>query len=370
MIEPIRPVPDKLVGVKTKLGRIQSLGALGLPASTKLLAPLGDEVNARAVLHSFLNERSQHYRANMSSLVTAFDSSSCLSAYLAWGNLSVRQIYQATQARRTELKVDNHVENRAEDSGDKSGDKNKDWLVLLASFSSHLQWHNHFIQKLEDQPTLEFVNTNRRLDGLRENNFNQAYFEAWRTGQTGYPMVDACMRALTQTSWLNFRMRAMIVSFASYFLWLHWHETGQYLDKHWGKHWGKHWIDFESGIYWPQMQSGVTGINSVRIYPPRKQVEDQDPKGVFIRQWVPELQDVPASYLSAPYTMPEMVQQMAGCTTGKDYLAPIVDPKTSYTKAKQRMRDAKLSPAVQTLKYEVLERHGSRATPSRRRSGW
>ena len=86
-------------------------------------------------------------------------------------------------------------------------------------------------------------------------------------------MVDACMRALRHTGWLNFRMRAMMASFSSYHLWLHWREPAMYL--------GGLFLDFEPGIHFSQfqMQSGTTGINTIRIYSPAKQAKDQDPQG-------------------------------------------------------------------------------------------
>ena len=351
MRQSVVPIPETLTSPKLKSGRIPSLKRLDLPSSSKSLTPVGGESCALEVLNSFLFERGQFYRSEMSSPVTAFEGSSRLSPYLAWGNISVRQAYQAALARRRELQETKREENEG-------------WLPSLTSFLSRLRWHDHFVQKLEDQPSLEFLNTNRGFDGLRENEFNEDYFEAWKAGQTGYPMIDACMRCIQETGWLNFRMRALVTSFASYHLWLHWRETGLHL--------GKHWLDFEPGIHWTQMQmqSGVTGINTIRIYSPRKQVLDQDPDGVFIKRWVPELAEVPRPYLSEPHTMPQLVQGMAGCVVGKDYPAPIVDPKEAYDRAKRRMTEAKFSPEVQALRHQVYRRHGSRATPSRRRSGW
>ena len=177
---------------------------------------------------------------------------------------------------------------------------------------------------MEDEPSIEFYNFNRAYDGLREDEFNQDYFEAWCHGQTGYPMVDACMRALHQTGWINFRMRAMLVSFASYHLWLHWREPALYL--------ARLFIDYEPGIHYSQiqMQSGVTGINTVRIYSPIKQVIDQDPQGLFIRRYVPELAEVPEKHLAEPHKMTAMEQTLFRCRIGKDYPEPIVDP-VSYT---------------------------------------
>jgi deoxyribodipyrimidine photo-lyase len=120
-------------------------------------------------------------------------------------------------------------------------------------------------------------------------------------------------------------MRAMLVSFASNHLWLDWRTFAPWL--------GRQFLDYEPGIHYPQvqMQSGTTGINTVRIYSPRKQVEDHDPRGEFIRRWVPELAAVPDEHLAEPHLMPELLQAMVGCTIGVDYPAPIVEhpPRTA-----------------------------------------
>lgn len=210
------------------------------------------------------------------------------------------------------------------------------------------------MQKLEDEPRIEFENMNRAYDGLREEQFNQRYFEAWCEGRTGYPLVDACMRALHQHSWINFRMRAMLVSFASYHLWLHWRPTAVYL--------AQHFLDFEPGIHFSQfqMQSGTTGINTLRIYSPIKQVKDQDPEGKFIREFVPELFDVPIEYIAEPHKMPRMLQTMAGCVIGRDYPKPIVDHQTAYRAARARMDVARKNPAAWSESRQVMKRHGSR----------
>ena len=111
----------------------------------------------------------------------------------------------------------------------------------------------------------------------------------------GYPFIDACMRALKQRGWINFRMRAMLVSFASYHLWLDWRLFRDWL--------ACQFIDYEPGIHYSQiqMQSGLTGINTLRIYNPVKQGMDHDPAGVFIREWVPELKGIVGEAIHQPW---------------------------------------------------------------------
>jgi deoxyribodipyrimidine photo-lyase len=224
----------------------------------------------------------------------------------------------------------------------------------LRAWSGRLRWHCHFMQKLESEPAVEFHNFSRVCDGLREGTFNEAHFAAWCEGRTGYPMVDACMRSLRATGWLNFRMRAMLVSFASYHLWLHWRETGLFL--------ARQFLDFEPGIHWSQMQmqSGTTGINTLRMYSPAKQAREHDPQGLFIRRWVPELARVPLPYLAEPWTMPPSVEHLAGCVIGKDYPAPIVDEKSALQQAKERLYGLRRQDAARLQADAVQARHGSR----------
>jgi deoxyribodipyrimidine photo-lyase len=212
-----------------------------------------------------------------------------LSAHLAYGSISLRSVHQAVEERSRRLRA---LRADGEDIG-------RDWLQSLASFGKRLRWHCHFIQKLESEPRLEFENMARAYDGLREADFDLAKFDAFVAGKTGYPMVDACVRSLEKTGWLNFRMRAMLVSFASYDLWLHWRPTALFL--------ARQFVDYEPGIHYSQvqMQSGVTGINALRIYSPTKQLRDQDPEGRFVRRWVPELEGVPLEHLAEPHRIRE-----------------------------------------------------------------
>jgi deoxyribodipyrimidine photo-lyase len=345
MSQPVSPAPERIedVGLDAPAG-VRTLEELGVDAPKMTETLPGGRARGLKVLNSFLDFRGANYRADMSSPVEGTLGCSRLSPYLAWGAVSIREVHQKVEERQQELRGLKE-EGWLED---------KRWLGSMRSFQGRLRWHCHFMQKLEDEPDIEFENMNRGFDGMRESEFRDDYFEAWRKGESGYPMVDACMRALAKTGWVNFRMRAMLMSFASYHLWLHWRPTSLVL--------ARRFLDYEPGIHFSQsqMQSGVTGINAIRIYSPPKQVKDQDPTGVYIRKWVPELRDVPNKYLSKPQEMPEKVQKEAGCCIGTDYPEPLVEHGKAYMSAKDRVWTWKKSDAVQKLKDEVYQKHGSR----------
>ncbi|MFM7050804.1 MAG: FAD-binding domain-containing protein, partial [Planctomycetota bacterium] len=238
------------------------------------------------------------------------------------------------------------------------------WTGSVRSFVSRLSWHCHFIQKLEDEPAIETACMARATEALRADGdpaVVAARLAAWQTGRTGYPMIDACMRALVATGWINFRMRAMLVSFASHHLWLDWRGFAPWL--------GRQFLDYEPGIHYPQvqMQSATTGINTVRIYSPRKQVEDHDPSGAFIRRWVPELAQVPDGYLAEPTEMPPLLQSMVGCRIGEEYPAPVVAHREAYRRAQERIFTLRATPEAHAEAQAVFRRHGSRKRAARRR---
>lgn len=356
MTKPLAALPERCEKVPWPEDAPPDVGILGptdlgLDASARTDVQRGGASRATDVLDSFLGGRSIDYQRAMSSPVTAVDACSRLSVHLAHGTISLREVYQRTVARRAALK-----EERA------SGvELPPTWLRSLASFEKRLRWHCHFTQKLEDQPDLEWTNMARAYDGLRENELDPARLAAWSTGHTGYPMVDACMRALHATGWINFRMRAMLVSFASHHLWLDWRATAPIL--------ARLFLDFEPGIHYPQMQmqSGVTGINTLRIYSPSKQVKDQDPTGVFLRRWIPELEGVPDAYLSNPEAMPPLEQRAAGCVIGRDYPAPLVDHAEATKQARARLGAIRRTATARAESQAVVRRHGSRRRPSSRR---
>lgn len=315
------------------------------PDLSQALRQRGGSSQGHAALESFLHHRGVGYTKEMSSPVTAWDACSRVSPYLTWGALSVRQCLHASADRRRDLLEQKALGQRIDAR----------WLTSIKSFQSRLRWHCHFMQKLEDEPAIEHRNFSRSCDGLRdESQIDAERFLAWKDGRTGYPMIDACMRALTATGWLNFRMRAMVMSFASYHLWLHWREPGLHL--------ARMFLDYEPGIHWSQcqMQSGTTGINTLRVYSPTKQLLDQDPQGAFIRQWLPELAHVPDAYLAEPWGMPALEQQFCGCVIGRDYPAPIVDHPTAYRHAQEKMHHLRQRDDSKREARRIQKKHGSR----------
>ena len=260
-----------------------------------------------------LTRRAPRYQRAMSSPNTAFTGCSRLSSYLTWGCLSMREVLQRSRSHRGRG---------------------------VSSFESRLHWHCHFIQKLEDQPAIEFSDFHPFMRGIREGDGER--LAAWCEGRTGVPFVDACMRALRAHGWINFRMRAMLMSFASYNLWLPWRDSGLHL--------ARQFVDYEPGIHWSQcqMQSGSTSINTIRIYNPIKQGLDHDPEGVFIRQWCPELRDVPAIHLHEPWAL------------GGGMPEPIVDVTASMQMAKDRIWEIRRSAGFDRHANAIQSKHGSR----------
>ena len=103
------------------------------------------------------------------------------------------------------------------------------------------------------------------------------------------------------------------------------------------------------------MQSGTTGINTIRIYNPIKQGYDQDPKGAFVCKWVPELNDVPLSHVHEPWTW-----EHAGIVLGKRYPFPIVDHLRAAKEARQKVWAVRGSLAFREKAGRIQAKHGSR----------
>lgn len=300
---------------------------------SKFSAPLSASVqmvNERSswdTLNSFLQDRGRGYSGGISSPNTAFTSGSRLSPHLAWGTISLASVFDALDQRREEL-------------SDQKG--RNPWRQSLRAFESRLHWRDHFIQRLEGSPGMEFCSLNPAYDSI-EYDDDSGHLAAWISGQTGYPMVDACMRCLSETGFMNFRMRAMVVSFACFGLHLSWKKIHGPL--------ARIFLDYEPGIHLSQlqMQAGITGINAIRVYSPSKQFLDHDAQGEFVKRWVPELRD---------YTPVEIAH--AEELSIKQYPSPIVSLKDRAREMKEQIFMIRKSETGKEFAQKTLRMHGSR----------
>ncbi|KJZ17116.1 FAD-binding domain-containing protein [Loktanella sp. S4079] len=327
----------RLAPIDLDVGGVPSASDLGFEDDRCTERQVGGRRAGIERLDSFLNQRGEFYQSAMSSPVEGATACSRLSPYLAWGALSIREVTQATQARRRALPP-----------------MAKEWRKSLRSFSGRLHWHCHFIQKLEDEPSIEVENLHRLYDGLRPQTPDATLLAAWTRGETGYPFLDACMRSLRACGWLNFRMRAMVMAAASYHLWLDWRAPGLHL--------ARMFTDYEPGIHWSQvqMQSGTTGINAVRIYNPVKQGYDQDPKGVFIRKWLPELAMLPDTYIHEPWKADNAAKVIGG-----RYPVRVFDHLLAAKAAREKVWSVRKGRPFREQAQAIVTKHASRKSTRR-----
>lgn len=280
-----------------------------------------------ATLHSFVTERASGYRGGISSPNKAIVSGSRLSQFLAYGSLSLRFIYQYFNSY---IKSTNNPKIKAG----------------ITAATQRLHWREHFIQRIETKPDMPQHSIHPDFDKIKYTH-NLEYFEKYKTGTTGEVLIDACIRCLLKTGFINFRMRAMLVSYGVFGLDLDWRELGNFL--------ATVFLDYEPGIHWSQiqMQAGVTGINTIRVYSPHKQLLDQDPDCTFVKKWIPELSELSNEQI---INYPNI--SLSSLTKHK-YPDPIVIFKTACKINKAKTFEVRKN-STKEISQKVFVTHGSR----------
>ena len=293
-----------------------------LPTTTQKL-PQGGELVAQALLKDFVEgDRMQRY--NVDRDFPGMPGTSQLSPHLRFGTISPRQCYYSA------LKNVNYVVPSRQSFSPQASDPKKSggdaWI-------SELIWREFYMQVLYHFPHANHANFNKAYDtvqwGSGKPAQDAAHFKAWCEGRTGYPIIDAAMRQLNQTGWMHNRLRMIVASFLTKDLLIHWPAGESYFMQK--------LVDGDpasnnGGWQWAA-STGTDAQPYFRIFNPKLQSERFDPKGDFIRQWVPELARVPVDYVHEPGTMPNMLQIQVNCVVGHNYPAPIVD----HTKQKDEI---------------------------------
>lgn len=330
----VLPVPDHLCPPKGSSVFSHPLDwkelLVHFPRFSGLLSDNLQTVNERSAwdtLSSFLEDRGVSYSGGISSPNSAFTAGSRLSPYLAWGTISLGSVFLALDQRREEINLAKGP---------------SPWRRSLRAFESRLHWRDHFVQRLEGSPVMEFSAINTAYNAI-EYEDDPELLAAWLEGRTGYPMVDACMRCLGQTGFMNFRMRAMVVSFACFGLHLSWRFIHGPL--------AQIFLDYEPGIHLSQlqMQAGITGINAIRVYSPAKQFLDHDADGIFVKKWVPELRDRTSVEIAHPHEV-----ELTG------YAKPVVFLKERTMEMKDQIFTIRKSEQGRDGARTMLKKHGSR----------
>ena len=352
MTKRMKPVPKNLVGlpVRHEIIRAFEREVKGFKQAMldkhkswnfpERLQPV-TERDAHETLQDFLNYRSEKYRGGISSPNSALTHGSRLSAHLAWGTVSIRCVYRTAEQKIFDL-------NNPQPDGKPSASQ-RSHALSLKSFTARLHWRDHFIQRLEDQPDMPDHALSPAFENIAFMSCHDR-LEAWLHGRTGEPMVDACMRCLQSTGFINFRMRSMCISYGVYGLHLDWRQLGRAM--------AQIFYDYEPGIHWSQvqMQAGVVGINTIRVYSPQKQLIDQDPDCEFVKRWIPELA---ASSAEEIHNYDNFLADLGS------YPAPIVSFKEQAAAMKKVMFGVKNGTENRQVKAEILRRHGSRVFNAR-----
>ncbi len=291
-----------------KLGRMPSLEALGFDGAPDLLdRPPASEAEAQKAATRWVRSEMAGYGAGRNILA---DETSRLSVHLRFGTLSPRWLEERVLAR----------------GGPGS-----------ETYRAELCWRDFYGAVLLHHPEAARTEFQERYRGTLRWHDDADALEAWKRGETGYPVVDAAMRQLRVTGWMHNRARMIVASFLTKDLHLDWrlgeaHFMELLLDGDVGSNNG--------GWQWVASTGTDPAPYFQRLFNPTRQQERFDPDGRYVRRWIPELSDVPDGKLAEPWTMSEDEQARSGCTIGEDYPAPLVDHAVERRVAIERYRTA------------------------------
>lgn len=283
-------------------GSIPTLAALGLgdrPSAELSRLPEPGEAAARRRLDRWLTDGVEGYASTRDRL-DLVDGTSRSSAYLHLGLLSPLEVVERA-------------------SGDGEGRR---------VFRNELAWREFYAHVLFHRPELRSAALRREFDALPWSR-DEADIDAWRTGRTGYPTVDAGMRQLAAEGWMPNRARMVTASFLTKHLLVDW-RVGE-------RHFMQHLVDGDvasnnGGWQW-SASTGTDPQPFFRIFNPVLQGRRFDPSGDYVRRWLPELAMVPTTRIHEPWTMTPTEQVAADCRIGRDYPTPIVDHAEARARA-------------------------------------
>ncbi len=309
----LAPVPAELAAPVPTLAEIgfatTNLSQLPLPTGSR---------GATQLLEDFVERIDRYHEARD---FPAVKGPSYLSVHLRFGTVSVRQLARVAYQM--------HLQG----------------IQGASTWLSELIWRDFYHQILANFPHVADQAFKPEYDHIRfeHGKHAEALFAAWCEGRTGYPLVDAAMAQIRQTGYMHNRLRMVVASFLVKDLGLHWRRGEQYF--------ADHLIDFDlaannGGWQWAS-SSGCDAQPYFRIFNPVSQSERFDPQGKFIKRYLPQLADLPANCLHAPWQARELELAAAGVELGKTYPRPIVD----HAEARERT----------LLRYAVVKKPG--ATP-------